>query len=108
MKRTDGKDLGTLLINRGLAVARYDSRDGYGFHRQENKYHYLDAKQGRDVCGFDPTKDRKPSGDNGGGSGGNSFDNCTEARNKGAAPVYRGEPSYGPHLDADGDGVGCE
>lgn len=26
----------------------------------------------------------------------------------GAAPVYRGEPGYGPHLDRDIDGVGCE
>ncbi|MFG2874596.1 excalibur calcium-binding domain-containing protein [Streptomyces sp. NPDC048337] len=23
-------------------------------------------------------------------------------------PVHRGEPGYGPHLDRDGDGVGCE
>lgn len=36
------------------------------------------------------------------------FANCTEARNAGAAPVYRGDPGYGSHLDRDGDGVGCE
>lgn len=36
------------------------------------------------------------------------FKNCTEARNAGAAPVYRGEPGYGKHLDRDGDGIGCE
>lgn len=34
--------------------------------------------------------------------------NCTEARAAGAAPVYRGQPGYGPHLDRDGDGIGCE
>lgn len=34
--------------------------------------------------------------------------NCTEARAAGVAPVYRGQPSYGPHLDRDGDGIGCE
>ena len=38
----------------------------------------------------------------------NAFANCPEARAAGAAPVYRGEPGYGPHLDRDGDGVGCE
>ncbi|WP_211373207.1 excalibur calcium-binding domain-containing protein [Pseudoxanthomonas broegbernensis] len=27
---------------------------------------------------------------------------------RGAAPVRRGEPGYGPHLDCDNDGVGCE
>ena len=37
-----------------------------------------------------------------------AYANCTAARNAGAAPVHRGEPGYGPHLDGDGDGVGCE
>lgn len=37
-----------------------------------------------------------------------AFKNCTEARNAGAAPVYIGTPGYGPHLDRDGDGIGCE
>ncbi|WP_025132764.1 excalibur calcium-binding domain-containing protein [Leucobacter sp. PH1c] len=41
-------------------------------------------------------------------TGTTSFRNCTEARNAGAAPVYIGDPGYGPHLDRDGDGVGCE
>jgi hypothetical protein len=36
------------------------------------------------------------------------FRNCSEARAAGAAPVHRGEPGYGEHLDRDGDGVGCE
>lgn len=37
-----------------------------------------------------------------------AFRNCTEARAAGAAPVHRGEPGYGAHLDRDGDGIGCE
>ncbi|BDT60290.1 hypothetical protein MasN3_37840 [Massilia varians] len=40
--------------------------------------------------------------------GGGAFKNCTEARAAGAAPVRIGEPGYGPHLDRDGDGIGCE
>lgn len=36
------------------------------------------------------------------------YANCSEARAAGAAPVYAGEPGYGPHLDRDGDGIGCE
>ena len=39
---------------------------------------------------------------------GSAFRNCTAARAAGAAPVYRGEAGYGPHLDRDGDGIGCE
>lgn len=37
-----------------------------------------------------------------------SYRNCKAARAAGAAPVYAGQPGYGPHLDADGDGIGCE
>ena len=36
------------------------------------------------------------------------YANCAAARAAGAAPVYRGDPGYGSHLDRDGDGVGCE
>lgn len=36
------------------------------------------------------------------------YDNCDEVREAGAAPIYRGDPGYGRHLDRDGDGVGCE
>lgn len=37
-----------------------------------------------------------------------AFANCAAARAAGAAPVRRGDPGYGPHLDRDNDGVGCE
>ena len=37
-----------------------------------------------------------------------AFINCREARAYGAAPVHRGEPGYGRHLDRDRDGIGCE
>lgn len=36
------------------------------------------------------------------------YENCTDARYHGAAPVYSGDPGYASHLDRDGDGVGCE
>jgi hypothetical protein len=36
------------------------------------------------------------------------FQNCTAARESGAAPVHVGDPGYGGHLDRDGDGDGCE
>jgi uncharacterized protein YraI len=36
------------------------------------------------------------------------YKNCDAARAAGAAPVYRHELGYGPHLDRDNDGVGCE
>lgn len=42
------------------------------------------------------------------GSSGGAFRNCTAARVAGAAPVRRGDAGYGPHLDRDNDGIGCE
>jgi hypothetical protein len=43
-----------------------------------------------------------------GARSGGAYVNCTAARAAGAAPVRRGQPGYGPHLDRDNDGVGCE
>jgi hypothetical protein len=40
--------------------------------------------------------------------GARAYRNCTAARAAGAAPVYRGDPGYGSHLDRDNDGIGCE
>ena len=36
------------------------------------------------------------------------YENCAAAREAGAAPVYEDDPGYGPHLDRDRDGIGCE
>jgi endonuclease YncB( thermonuclease family) len=39
----DGTDAGLLLIEEGLAVSRYDSRDGYAEHDREREYVRADA-----------------------------------------------------------------
>ncbi|GGG17902.1 thermonuclease family protein [Paenibacillus abyssi] len=36
------------------------------------------------------------------------YKNCSEAKKAGAAPVRKGDPGYGKHLDRDGDGIACE
>ena len=36
------------------------------------------------------------------------YKNCTEARNAGVTPIYRGQPGYAAHLDRDNDGIACE
>lgn len=46
-----------------------------------------------------------PAADSGGAV---YYRNCSAARAAGAAPIYRGSPGYGSHLDRDGDGVACE
>jgi len=40
----DGDDAGLSLIESGLAVSRYDSRDGYGEHEREQAYVTADEK----------------------------------------------------------------
>jgi hypothetical protein len=37
-----------------------------------------------------------------------SYRNCAAARAVGAAPIYRGQPGYGAHMDGDRDGIACE
>ena len=36
------------------------------------------------------------------------FTSCKQAREAGAAPLYRGDPGYSSNLDRDKDGVACE
>jgi hypothetical protein len=37
-----------------------------------------------------------------------NFAGCDEVRARGLAPLHRGDPGYGEHMDGDGDGVACE
>lgn len=36
------------------------------------------------------------------------YSGCDEVRRLGLAPLYRGQPGYGSHMDGDGDGIACE
>ena len=36
------------------------------------------------------------------------YNGCNEVRDAGKAPLYRGDPGYGEHMDGDGDGIACE
>lgn len=110
VRNRNGRDLGTMLIRRGLAVARYDSRDGYGWHRLQARYHRLDRRQ-RNVCGFDPTR---PRDDDGGRSCDANYKgtcvpkvshdlDCADVN--GPVRVVGSDP-HG--FDADNDGIGCE
>jgi len=49
-----------------------------------------------------------PAPDGRGRNGRVYYSNCAAARAAGAAPVRRGDPGYGSHLDRDNDGIGCE
>jgi endonuclease YncB( thermonuclease family) len=112
VKTRNGRDVGTVMLRRGLAVARYDSLDGYPWHPKQELYRSLDSTNGEIVCPDDdasipdpvvdpvvpPVAPPAPV----------YYENCDAVRAAGAAPIYRGQPGYAPHLDRDGDGIGCE
>lgn len=105
-------DAGLVLIRRGLAIARYDSRDGYGFHPREPRYVAADRGT-RPVCHQPrPLAVVPPSTPAQAGCAA-GYSPCV--------PVYPPDVDCAdlagpirisgrdPHgLDADGDGTGCD
>lgn len=113
---SDGVDTGLALIEADLAIARYDSRDGYGRHDREDAY--VAADDGTDCRPAVPPAAQAPPADgsdtaatagaDGGGSAAVHYANCTAAREAGAAPLHVGDPGYRPAMDRDNDGIACE
>ncbi|MBC6982905.1 excalibur calcium-binding domain-containing protein [Caulobacter sp. 17J80-11] len=85
------------------AVAHPGGLNSEGCHhnRKTGDYHCHRKPSARPAA-----PSQSSSGRSGGGTP--SYPNCAAARAAGAAPVYRGQPGYGPHLDRDNDGIGCE
>ncbi len=99
-----GRDLGTALLRRGLANARYDSTDGYAWHPRQDRYQGIDKRIAH-VCGRRMDSLAGPEPWRGGGR---PFPDCATAEAAGAAPLRRSDPRFNPDLDGDGDGVACE
>lgn len=109
------KDAGLRLIQNGNAIARYDSRDGYGYHPRENRYIQADQANKNFTCPK-PAPAPQPRGFVASGGGGNCAPgykpcippyppdlDCADVN----GPIYvTGSDPHG--LDADGDGVACE
>lgn len=90
----------------GVGEAHGGGLDANGCHtnRKTGDYHCHRAPAAAAAAAPAPRADRAPKPVRTGAA----FANCAAARAAGAAPVRRGDPGYGPHLDRDGDGVGCE
>ena len=109
----NGTDAGRELIGSGLAIARYDSRDGYERHARQARYVRLDSATPNVSCAPAPLVNLPPQE-----APPPQDDNCAP----GYSPCI---PSYPPDLDcadtgpvrvsgsdphgldADGDGVAC-
>ena len=106
-------DAGLRLIQNGLAIARYDSRDGYGYHPREPQY--IAADQGSKGL---PCPQPKPAplvsapNTGGGGACAPGYSPCVPPGPDLDCPDVNGPirvTGSDPHgLDADGDGVACE
>lgn len=108
-------DAGLTLIEEGLAVARYDSRDGYGFHPREPRYIAAD-RDSRPVCAnpqpFVPQQPEQPEQPQGGGCA-PGYSPCVppyppdvNCADVGGPISVTGSDPHG--LDRDGDGIACE
>ena len=88
------------LTGAPVAVAHPGGLNAEGCHN--------DRKNGGYHCHRAPAQASPPARQSFAGEATASYRNCAAARAAGAAPIRRGEPGYGPHLDRDGDGVACE
>ena len=105
----NGVDAGHSLLRRGLAIARYDSRDGYGFHPREPAYIAAD-RGSKPVCPTQPVG-FAGTGQQGGCAPG--YAPCVPAYPPDLDCADVGGPvsvtGTDPHgLDGDGDGTACE
>ena len=94
-------DAGLVLIQEGLAIARYDSRDGYGGHPREAAYVAADAAT-PNLCSGPPTPAPAPQ------PGAATYANCTDVWNRLGRPITARDPGFEAKLDRDNDGIGCE
>jgi hypothetical protein len=84
-------------------------KHGCHSHRKTGEYHCHRGAAAARATLAAPAPDPRPAPSRlHDGAPTRAFRNCDEARAHGAAPVRRGDPGYGPHLDRDKDGVGCE
>jgi endonuclease YncB( thermonuclease family) len=108
----DGVDANLTMIQFGRAIARYDSRDGYGRHAREDAYIAADAASpSSNVCGAAPPPTTTATAGLGGGGGGGTdprFGTCKEAKGAGYGPYVVGQTEYSWYRDKDNDGIVCE
>jgi endonuclease YncB( thermonuclease family) len=103
-------DAGLQQIKQGFAIARYDSRDGYGFHVREPSYIAADRASKGISC---PKPAPAPVSSGGGGACAPGYDPCVppfppdvDCADVDGPIIVTGADPHG--LDADGDGVACE
>ena len=103
-----GVDAGLNQIKKGFAIARYDSRDGYGFHPREPVYIKADKSTKQFNCPkpVAPEPPAQPSNCMTGYSPCLPIVADLDCGEIGHSVTVTGSDPY--RLDADGDGTGCD
>jgi endonuclease YncB( thermonuclease family) len=107
--KKDGRtvDAGLNQIRSGFAIARYDSRDGYGYHPREPEYIRSDKAVKQFTCAAPA-----PVQSGGGGGCHPGYTPCLpitadlDCADVDGPITVLGDDPYG--FDADGDGTGCD
>ena len=99
-------DAGLKMIESGLAIARYDSRDGYGRHPREDRYVEADRKSPDVGCAPSPKQfvDSPSNCEPGYSPCVPTYPPDVDCADTGPVTVTGSDP-HG--LDGDGDGVAC-
>jgi hypothetical protein len=98
------------MINQGWAIARYDSRDGYGHHTREESYVAADAAS-LPAYTVPPSSPPPPAPTMAAPAAATdpNMGTCKAAKAAGYGPYVAGQdPEYDWYRDADSDGVVCE
>jgi endonuclease YncB( thermonuclease family) len=104
-------DAGLAQIKAGLAIARYDSRDGYGFHVREPRYIAADEATPNKCATPEPTTSAPVASSGAGCEPGYSpcvplYPPDVDCADVNGPIQVTGTDPHG--LDGDGDGIGCE
>lgn len=109
--RVDGQDAGRYMIDTGWAVARYDSRDGYGGHPLQTDYVALDAAKEMPAqpAPAPAPAPAEPAPQPAAPATDPQFRTCGEANDNGYGDYQKGvDPEYDWYRDRDRDGWVCE
>jgi len=116
----DGRDAAATMVRQGLAIVLENGRTDYAMLEEQAKRNQLgiwgskfitpaeyrsahprEIKRAEKAVRATPWRPDTPIA-------GALYRSCAQARAAGVAPMRRGQPSYNPNLDGDGDGIACE
>lgn len=115
----DGKDAAATMVMQGVAIVLDNGMRDYAALEEQAKRAKRGIWRSRFVTPADYRASRsqeprptqrlpRPSAQAPARTGAYPFRSCNQARAAGAAPMYRGHPTYNPNLDGNGEGIACE